>query len=49
MVITWKTRNIGPFFPLKDKNNYKSRVIYKENFSYGSRYIGEAKLNAEVR
>ena len=24
MVIMWKTRNIRPLFPLKDKNDYKS-------------------------
>ena len=28
MVITWKTRNIRSFFHLKDKNDYKSCVIY---------------------
>ena len=27
VVITWKTRNIRPLFPLKDTNNYKSCVI----------------------
>ena len=49
MVITWKTRNIRSLFPLKDKNNYKSCVIYKGDCSCGSRCIGETKLNAEVR
>ena len=34
---------------LKDKNDYKSCVIYKGDCSCGSRYIGEAKHNAEVR
>ena len=29
MVIMWKTRNIRSLFPLKDKNDYKSCVIYK--------------------
>ena len=38
-----------PFFPLKDKNNYKSCVIYKGDCSCGSRYIGETKGNAKVR
>ena len=49
IVITWKTRNIRSLFPLKDKNNYKSCVIYKEDCSCGSRYIDESKHNAEVR
>ena len=49
MVITWKTRNIRSLFPLKDKSDYKSCVIYKGDCSCGSRYIGEAKHNAEVR
>ena len=36
-------------FPLKDKNDYKSCVIYKGDCSCGSRYIGETKHNPEVR
>ena len=44
-----KTRNIRSLFPLKDKSNYKSCVIYKEHCSCGSCYIGEAERNAEVR
>ena len=48
MVITWKTRSIRSLFPLKDKNDYKSCVIYKGDCSCGSRYIGETKRNAEV-
>ena len=35
-------------FPLKDKNNYKSCVIYKGDCSCGSR-SRETELNAEVR
>ena len=34
---------------LKDKNDYKSCVIYKGDCSCGSRYIGETKRNAKVR
>ena len=49
MVITWKTRNIPSLFALKDENDYKSCVTYKGDWSCGSRYIGETKLNAEVR
>ena len=48
-VITWKSRNIQSLFPLKDKNDYKSCVIYKGGCSCGSRYVGETKRNAEVR
>ena len=49
MVITCKTRNIQSLFPLKDKSDYKSCVIYKGDCSCGSRYIGETKGNTEVR
>ena len=35
-------------FSLKDKNDYKSYVIYKRVCSCVSRQIGEAKRNAEV-
>ena len=49
MVITWNTRNIRSLFPLNDKNDYKSCVIYKGGRSCGSRYIGEIKRNAEVK
>ena len=36
-------------FPLKDKSDYKSCVIYKGDCSCGSRYIAESKRNAEVK
>ena len=49
IVIMWKTRNIQPLFPLKDKNDYKSCIIYKGDFSCGSCYIGETKGIVEVR
>ena len=49
IVITWKTRNIRSLFPLKDKSDYESCVIYKRDCSCGSRFISEAKRNAEVR
>ena len=49
MVITWKTRNIQSLLTLKEKNDYKSCVVYKRDCSCGSRYIGETKRNAEVR
>ena len=49
MVRTWKTGNIPSLLPLKDKNGYKSYVIYKGDCSWGSRYNGETKRNEEVR
>ena len=49
MLLMWKTRNIQSLFPLRDKNDYKSCVIYKGDCSCGSRYIGETKRNAKVR
>ena len=49
MVIMWKTRNTRSLFPLKDKNDYKSCVIYEGDCSCGSSYIGETKRNVEVR
>ena len=34
MVRTWKTGNIPALLPLKDKNGYKSYVIYKGDCSW---------------
>ena len=54
VVITRKTRNKRSLFPLKGKNHYKSCinhyiiVIYKGDWSCGSRYIGGTKRNADV-
>ena len=36
-------------FPLKDKNDYKSDVIYKGDCSCGLLYIGKTKRNAKFR
>ena len=33
MLITWKTRNIRSLFSLKDKHDYKSCIIFKEDYS----------------
>ena len=49
MVITWKTRNIRSLFPLKEKSDDKLSLIINGDCSCGSRCIGEAKRNAEVR
>ena len=48
IVITWKTRNIWSLFPLKDKNKYKSCVIYKGGCSCGLPYIGETKIISKL-
>ena len=49
IVIMWKIRNVRSLFPLKDKSDYISCVIYKGDCSCGSCYIGETKHNAEVQ
>ena len=49
MAKMWKTRNIRSLFPFKEKNDYKSCVIYKGGCSCGSCYSGETKRNVEVR
>ena len=49
IAITWKTRDIRSLFPLEDKNHYRSCVIYEEDCSCDSRYIGETNRNPEVR
>ena len=46
MVIMLKTSNMRSLFPLKDKSDYKSCVMYKGGCSCGSCYIGETKRNA---
>ena len=47
--IRWKTINIQSLYPLKDKNDYKSWVIYKRDCFCGSHFIDETTCNAEVR
>ena len=49
MGTTWKIRNIRFLFTLKNKNDYKSCVIYKGYCSCGLRYIGKTKSNVKVR
>ena len=45
----WKTRKIRSLFPLKDRVNHASNVIYKGTCSCNESYIGETKRNAEIR
>ena len=49
MITTWKTKNIRSLFPLNDKNDYKSCVIYKGDCCCGSGYIGKTKRSAVDR
>ena len=44
--ITWKARTIRSLFPLKNKSDYKSCVIFKGDCSFGSRYTSE---NSKIR
>ena len=47
--VTWKTRKIKSLFPLKDKVEHKSSVIYEGTCSCGDKYIGETRRNAKIR
>ena len=47
--VIWITRNIRSLFPIKDKTNHISNVIYKGECSCGSIYIGETVRNANIR
>ena len=40
VAITWKTRNIRSLFLLKDKNHYKSCVIYQEDTQLLHSHLG---------
>ena len=47
--IIWETKKIRSLFPLKDKVNHVSNVIYEGKCSCGLSYIGETKRNVDVR
>ena len=47
--IVWNTRKAQSLFPLKDKVDHYSRVIYWEDYSCNQNYIGETVLNAKTR
>lgn len=48
IVILSNTRNMQFLFPLKDKNDYKPRVICKGGCSFDLHDISETKRNSEV-
>ena len=47
--IIWNTRNIRSLFPLKDRVQHQSCVIYEGTCSCGEKYIGETNRIAEIR
>ena len=47
--VVWNTRKIQSLFPLKDKVQHLSRVIYKGICSCGETYVGEPIRNCRVR
>ena len=49
VAIKWVTRKVKSLFSLKDKNPYRSCVIYEGIFNCGENYIGETVRNALVR
>ena len=46
--IIWNTRKIGSLFPLKDRVEHKSCVIYEGTCSCGDKYVGETNRIAEI-
>jgi hypothetical protein len=47
--IIWNTRNIRSLFPLKDRVQHQSCVIYEGICSCGKRYTGETNRNTDIR
>ena len=47
--ITWNTRNIRSLFPLKDRVQHLSCVIYGGTCSCGEKYVGETERIADGR
>ena len=47
--IIWNTRNIRSLFPLKDRVQHVSCVIYEGTCSCGEKYIGETNRIADIR
>ena len=44
--VVWNTRKVQSLFPLKDKVNHYSCVIYRRNCSCDQNYIGEVRSNS---
>ena len=47
--IIWNTRNIRSLFPLKDRVEHRSCVIYEGVCSCGEKYVGETNRVAKIR
>ena len=47
--VVWNTRKVQSLFPLKDKVNHYSCVIYRVEFFCDQKYIGETVRNAKMR
>ena len=47
--IIWTTKKIRSLFPLKDKNQHRSSVIYEGTCTCGEKYIGETIRNTDIR
>ena len=47
--VIWNTRNIRSLFPLKDKVDHISCVIYEGTCTCGESYIGETKRIVDIR
>ena len=47
--VVWNTRRIQSLFPLKDKVQHLSCIIYKGICSCGETYVGETIRNCKIR
>ena len=47
--VNWSTRKIKSLFPLKDRVQHLSSVIYEGSCSCGEKYVGETERNANER
>ena len=47
--VVWNTRKVQSLFPLKDKVDHYSCVIYRGDCSCDQNYIGETDRNAKIR
>ena len=47
--VVWNTRKVQSLFPLKDKVDHYSCVIYRGDCSCDQNYIGETVRNAKIR
>ena len=48
-VITWKTRNLGSLFNLKDKTSHASSVVYEGKCNCGENCIAKIEQNVAIK